>query len=76
MSTTDGTQTVVLRRVFAAPIDLVWRAWTEAEHVAKWMKCDPEATLELENWVPEVGATFRSHMAKEGVFEADTTGRS
>lgn len=27
---------IVATRVFAAPRDLVWRMWTEAEHVAQW----------------------------------------
>jgi uncharacterized protein YndB with AHSA1/START domain len=27
---------VVLRRVFDAPRELVFRAWTEAEHLARW----------------------------------------
>lgn len=66
---------VTLTRVFDAPIDLVYRAWTDAEHVTKWMKCDVEATLEVENWVPEVGAEFKTHMAQPGVFETWGTGR-
>jgi uncharacterized protein YndB with AHSA1/START domain len=27
---------LALTRVFDAPVDLVWRAWTEKEHLAKW----------------------------------------
>jgi uncharacterized protein YndB with AHSA1/START domain len=27
---------LVVRRIFDAPIDLVWRAWTESELVVKW----------------------------------------
>jgi uncharacterized protein YndB with AHSA1/START domain len=27
---------LVLTRVFDAPVELVWRAWTESEHLAKW----------------------------------------
>ena len=30
---TDG---FVLTRVFDAPVDLVWRCFTEQEHLAKW----------------------------------------
>lgn len=30
------TQSVTLERTLAAPIDLVWRMWTEAEHFASW----------------------------------------
>jgi uncharacterized protein YndB with AHSA1/START domain len=34
--TTTRTDGFVLTRVFDAPVDLVWRAWTEQEHLAKW----------------------------------------
>jgi uncharacterized protein YndB with AHSA1/START domain len=27
---------IVIERVFDAPRELVWKAWTEAEHVAQW----------------------------------------
>lgn len=69
------SRTVTLTRVFDAPIDLVYSAWSESEHVTKWMKCDVQATLGVENWVPAVGAEFKNHMAQPGVFEAWTTGR-
>ena len=26
----------IIARVFDAPRDLVWKAWTEAEHLARW----------------------------------------
>jgi uncharacterized protein YndB with AHSA1/START domain len=29
-------RTLTLTRTFKAPIALVWEAWTQAEHVAKW----------------------------------------
>ncbi|WP_422858656.1 SRPBCC family protein [Flagellimonas sp. S174] len=29
-------RTLTLERIFNAPIDLVWEAWTQPEHVAKW----------------------------------------
>ncbi len=32
---TDGDW-VVIERTFAAPIDLVWKMWAEAEHFAAW----------------------------------------
>ena len=75
MSEAPQVHSVVLKRVFDAPIDLVYRAWTEAEHVTRWMKCDAEVTLEVENWVPAVGTEFKTHMFKEGAFEAWGTGR-
>ncbi|MGL4513876.1 MAG: SRPBCC family protein [Lacipirellulaceae bacterium] len=27
---------IVITRVFDAPVELVWRLWTEAEHIARW----------------------------------------
>jgi uncharacterized protein YndB with AHSA1/START domain len=31
-------RTLTLERVFDAPIDLVWRCWTEKEHLEKWSR--------------------------------------
>ena len=44
---TDPSQlrSVRLTRVFDAPIELVFRAWTEAEHVTRWMKCGQDVEL-------------------------------
>lgn len=75
MNESTRVHSVVLKRDFDAPIDLVYRAWTEAEHVTRWMKCDAEATFEVENWEPSVGKVFKTHMFKEGTFEAWGTGR-
>jgi uncharacterized protein YndB with AHSA1/START domain len=40
MSTADtgrtATDTFVISRVFDAPRDLVWKAWTDAEHLKRW----------------------------------------
>ncbi len=33
---TYGEGTVTLTRVFDAPRELVWRAWTDAKHMAQW----------------------------------------
>jgi uncharacterized protein YndB with AHSA1/START domain len=35
-SITTRTDSLVLTREFGAPVDLVWRCWTEQEHIAKW----------------------------------------
>ena len=36
-NTNDLTnRTLTLERTFNAPIDLVWEAWTQPDHVAKW----------------------------------------
>ncbi len=30
------SRTITIQRTFDAPIDLVWEAWTQAEHIVKW----------------------------------------
>ena len=40
------TEMVVTRR-FEAPRDLVWRAYTEAEHVREWFGCDQMEMTEV-----------------------------
>ena len=29
-------RTVTIRRTFDAPVELVWKAWTQPEHIAQW----------------------------------------
>ncbi len=29
-------RTLTLKKVFTAPIKLVWKAWTQPEHIIKW----------------------------------------
>lgn len=69
------THSVTLRRVFDAPIELVWAAWTRAEHLSRWMKCDREATYEVLSWTPEVGGRIETRMIMPGQFEVTSTGR-
>jgi len=33
---TDATNAVVIERTFDAPLDLVWRMWTDADSFASW----------------------------------------
>lgn len=32
----ENNRTISLKRTFNAPIELVWKAWTEPEHIAEW----------------------------------------
>ena len=70
------SRTVAVSKVYDAPIELVYEAWTNPTHVAVWMKCDAEATMDVTGWKPEVGSTWTYRMAKEGdgAFEALTMG--
>lgn len=36
MTETGDTKSVVIERVLDAPVELVWKMWTEAEHFARW----------------------------------------
>ena len=31
-----NNRTVTIKRTFKAPLNLVWEAWTQAEHIAQW----------------------------------------
>lgn len=39
--TSETLDEFVLERVFAAPLETVWRAWTEPELLARWYKPNP-----------------------------------
>lgn len=45
------TRDLVVTRVFEAPIELVWKAWTDPEHVMKWWGPDyftsPSAVIDF-----------------------------
>lgn len=69
------TRSVAVTRVFDAPIELVYSAWVRPELVVRWMKCDVEATYQVENWDPAPGHRFRTHMVQEGVFDVRGSGR-
>jgi uncharacterized protein YndB with AHSA1/START domain len=32
----EKNRTITIQRTFDAPIELVWEAWTKAEHIVKW----------------------------------------
>lgn len=32
----SGNRTLTIKKTFKAPINLVWEAWTNPEHIAKW----------------------------------------
>lgn len=75
MNAPQETRTVQITRHFDAPIELVYEAWTQREHISNWMKCNSEATMDVHSWEATPGATFSYRMAKEGEFEVNATGR-
>lgn len=47
-------RTLTLKKTFDAPVELVWEAWTQPEHIAQW-------------WAPKgMKVTIISHEFKEG----------
>lgn len=46
-----NTRDIVVTRIFDAPVELVWKAWTDPEHVMKWWGPDhftsPSAKIDL-----------------------------
>ena len=64
---------ISITRIFAAPRDLVWRAWTEAEQLARWFMPHgftvPECRVDL-----RVGGSFRMTVRAPDGSESPTGG--
>ena len=56
--TTDSTDAVVIERTLDAPIDLVWRMWTDGDHFARWYG-PPGATILVADIDARVGGRRR-----------------
>jgi uncharacterized protein YndB with AHSA1/START domain len=48
---------IVMTRTFAAPLALVWKVWTESEHVARWW--GPHDQNQVEQYDVETGGKWR-----------------
>ncbi len=63
---TEPNREVTITRVFDAPRELVWKAWTEPEHFAHWFGTPPfttpVATIELD---VRPGGAWRATMVHE-----------
>jgi uncharacterized protein YndB with AHSA1/START domain len=59
-------RSITIDRTFDAPRELVWKAWTEPERLAKWAGCDgthvPLSTIEVDL---RPGGTFRWIMVSD-----------
>ena len=64
---------ISITRIFDAPRDLVWRAWTEAEQLARWFMPHgftvPECEVDL-----RPGGTFRMMVRDPNGMESPTGG--
>lgn len=65
--------TILITREFAAPRDLVWRAWTEPELVARWWHANRGEVLSIEADV-RVGGRWRYVMRANNGFEVAFNG--
>jgi uncharacterized protein YndB with AHSA1/START domain len=57
----NNNRTITLERTFNAPIDLVWEAWTQPEHIAQWWGPKGMET-EVVHHDFRVGGTWEFHM--------------
>jgi len=64
---------LMLERVFDAPRDLVWKAWTTPEHIRKWWAPKPYETPEVEIDL-KPGGIFRMRMTGPDGFDTGTGG--
>ncbi|HXZ88548.1 MAG TPA: SRPBCC domain-containing protein [Candidatus Binataceae bacterium] len=52
---------LVIERIFDAPREVVWRAWTEPDQMARWL--GPKGfTGDVEKMEPQVGGSYRFHL--------------
>ena len=65
-ATLPSDREIVLTRAFAAPRELVWRAWTEPEHFARWMGPDGFTTTVREMDVREGGTSRYTMRGPDG----------
>lgn len=73
--THDAECDLFLERVVDLPVELVWKAWTEPEHLKVWFAPKPWTTVECEIDL-RPGGLFRTVMqAPDGtVYDDDTDG--
>ncbi|MBP1934848.1 SRPBCC family protein [Ammoniphilus resinae] len=75
METSNQKQRVTVQAVIQAPVEKVWRYWTETEHITKWNQASEEwHSPRAENDL-RVGGKFLTRMeAKDGSMGFDFGG--
>ena len=68
-------QAITIKTTVSAPVETVWKYWTEPEHIKKWNNASEDwHTTTAENDL-RVGGVFLSRMeAKDGSFGFDFSG--
>lgn len=71
----EDKKSITIESIVNAPIDKVWKLWTEPEHIKKWNNASPDwHTPYAENNL-KAGGKFSSRMeAKDGSFGFDFEG--
>ena len=54
---------VAIERIFDAPVDLLWRIWTEPDFIMQWFGGDPKGTVISAAMDLAVGKDYRIHFA-------------
>ncbi len=67
--------TLILKRVFDAPIELVWRAWTTQEELAKWYVGGWDHVVHFAEADVRVGGTYRISFGAPGKTPCVESGR-
>ena len=56
-----NSRTVTIRRTFDAPVELVWKAWTESDQIAQWWSPSGISTEVVEHNF-KIGGLWKYHM--------------
>ena len=64
---------LVLERTIEAPVDLLWKAWTDPDHLRKWWAPKPYETIECEIDL-RPGGVFHTRMIGPDGFDEPGTG--
>lgn len=70
---TDSNRTLTIERTLDAPIALVWEAWTQPEHIAKWWG-PPHMDVKIIEHNFEVGGQWKYSMTMPDGMEFVTEG--
>ena len=66
--------TLVLKRIYDAPIERVWRAWTEGKALGRWYMAGDDHVIHFAEADVRVGGTYRVAFGKPGVKPYVETG--